>query len=69
MTTSRRPSGVGGIGCGCIVAAHGHYGQRTGVGSRMTCRSGGCVAGGMAGHSLMGARRRRVDGQGESRPM
>jgi hypothetical protein len=35
----------------------------------MPCRVGRRVAGGMAGYSLMGARGRRVDGQGESRPV
>jgi len=68
MTTSRRPPNVIGIGCGCIVTAHGHYRQRSGMSGRIARRVG-CVASSMARHSLVGVRGRRVDGQGESRSM
>jgi hypothetical protein len=66
---SRRPPDVGGIGGGCIVATHRHYGQRPGMSRGMACRGRGCVTGGMAGHSLVGVRGRRVDRQGEGRSM
>jgi hypothetical protein len=69
MATSRRSSGIRGIGCGYIVAAHGHDGQRTGMTGGMPCGIGSCVAGSMTGYSLMRARGRRVDGQGERRSM
>jgi hypothetical protein len=69
MTTSSGPSGIGGIDRGYIVAAHGHYGQRTGMTGCMACRVGCRVTGGMTGYSLMGTRGRRVNGQGESRSM